>query len=218
MHLLPAVVDEDFIKEFGVESGEMEAFREEVLANMTRELRTATRTHLKNQVLEALSNMHNEIELPGAMVQEEVQRAQQEMAQQFGGGAQFDPTQLPAELFKDQAERRVRLGLVLNRIIESEKLEADAERVEALLEDIAAPYGEPEQVKAWYHSQPEQMQQLRGAAVEDQVIDLILERAKVEETASTYDEVLAASRAPQGAEGADDDATDDAEAGADAAD
>ena len=61
------------------------------------------------------------------------------------------------------------------------------------------------------------MQQLRGAAVEDQVIDLILERAKVEETASTYDEVLAASRAPQGAEGADD-ATDDAEAGADAAD
>ena len=204
-------VDEDFIKEFGVESGEMEAFREEVLANMSRELRNATRTHLKNQVLEALSNMHGEVELPGAMVHEEIQRAQHEMAQQFGGGGQFDPHQLPAELFKDQAERRVRLGLVLNRIIEDEKLEADPERVEALLDDIAAPYGEPEQVKAWYHSQPEQMQQLRGAAVEDQVIDLILERAKVEETASTYDDVLAASRAPQGGE-----ATDDADGGADA--
>ena len=90
--------------------------------------------------------------------------------------------------------------------------------MDALLEDIAAPYGEPEQVKAWYHSQPEQMQQLRGAAVEDQVIDLILERAKVEETESTYDDVLAASRGPQGGNAADDDGQDGEESDTEAAD
>lgn len=206
-------VDDEFIAEFGVEDGGMEAFRAEVLENMTRELRTATRTYLKNQVLDALAGMHQEVTLPHSMVHEEVHRAQHEMAQQFGGGNQIDPHQLPAELFRDQAERRVRLGLVLNRIIEQESLEPDAERVEALLEDIAAPYGEPEQVKAWYHSQPEQMQQLRSAAVEDQVIDLVLERAKVEEETSTYDDVLAASRAQPGA---DDAAGDDAAADADA--
>jgi trigger factor len=188
-------VDDAFIAEFGVEEGGMEAFRAEVLENMSRELRTATRTYLKNQVLDALARMHGDIILPQAMVREEVHRAQHEMAQQFGGGNQIDPHQLPAELFRDQAERRVRLGLVLNRLVEQESVEPDPERVEALLEDIAAPYGEPEQVKAWYHSQPEQMQQLRSAAVEDQVIDLVLERAKVEEETSTYDDVLAASRA-----------------------
>ena len=204
-------VDTTFIEEFGVESGDMDEFRTEVRANMERELRTATRTYLKNQVLEALATMHGEVSLPHAMVHEEIHRAQHEMAQQFGGG-QMDPHQLPAELFRDQAERRVRLGLVLNRIIEQEEVTPDAERVEALLDDIAAPYGEPEQVKAWYHSQPEQMQQLQSAAVEDQVIDLILERAQVEEEASDYDAILAASRAPVGAPAAGEDGDADAPA------
>ena len=199
-------VDEAFIKEFGVEEGTDEAFRADVRGNMERELRQATRTRLKNQVLEGLARLHGEVQLPRALVKEQIHQAQHEMAQQFGGQG-MDPHQLPEELFTDQAERRVRLGLVLNRIIEQESLEADEERVEALLDDVAAPYGEPEQVKAWYHSQPEQMQQLRSAAVEDQVIDLVLERAIVTDVTASYDEVLAAARAPVG-EAASDDETD----------
>jgi trigger factor len=113
----------------------------------------------------------------------------------------MDPHSLPAELFRDNAERRVKLGLVLNRIVEVESLEAEPERVEKILDDVAAPYSEPEQVKTWYHANEEQMQQIRSAAIEEQVIDLVLERAKVEDVERSYDEVLAAARGDAPAQG-----------------
>lgn len=206
-------LDDAFFEGFGIEEGGMEAFRVEVRENMERELRTATRKRLKDQVMDGLAGLQ-EVTLPQAMVNEEIHRMQHEMAKQFGG-QNMDPHQLPAELFREQAERRVKLGLVLSRIVEVEEIEPETERVEALLDDIAAPYGEPEQVKAWYHSNAEQMQQLESAAVEEQVVDLLLSKAQVREEPSTYDEVLAAAngRSAQAEAGAaDDESEGDAEA------
>ncbi|MEE4361116.1 MAG: trigger factor [Pseudomonadales bacterium] len=198
-------LDDAFFKEFGVEEGGLDAFRSEVRGNMERELRKAIRTRLKNQVMDGLAAIH-ELMLPESMVGEEIHRMQHEMVQQFGGKG-MDPHSLPAELFRDNAERRVKLGLVLSRIVEVEKVEADPERVEAILDDVAAPYGEPEQVKSWYHANAEQMQQIRSAAIEDQVVDLILERATVTDEPGSYDSVLAAAQgrgaAADGAEEAD---------------
>lgn len=203
--VLPAL-DEDFFREFGVEEGGLQEFRAEVRGNMERELRNAVRTRLKNQVMDALAELH-EVALPHAMVQEEIHRMQHEMVRQFGGQG-MDPHSLPAELFRDNAERRVKLGLVLNRIVEAESLEAEPERVEQILDDVAAPYSEPEQVKTWYHANEEQMQQIRSAAIEEQVIDLVLERARVEDVERSYDEVLAAARGDAPAQGAAEPAAD----------
>jgi trigger factor len=208
-------LDDEFFTHFGVEEGGMDAFREEVRRNMERELRNAQRTRVKNQVMDGLADLH-EIVLPEALVHEEVHRMQHDMAKQFGGQG-MDPHQLPAELFRDQAERRVKIGLVLNALVEAESIEPDEARVEELLDDLAAPYGEPEQVKAWYHQNAEQMQQLRSAAVEDQVVDHVLERATVQERPSTYDEILAAAQG-RGPSEADEAAEDTSDAGDDAKD
>ena len=113
---------------------------------MERELRNAVRTRVKNQVMDALADKH-EVDLPKAMVHEEIHRMQHDMARQFGGQG-MDPHQLPAELFRSQAERRVKLGLLMSHVVDEQAMTADDARVEAMLDDIAAPYDEPEQVKS----------------------------------------------------------------------
>lgn len=199
-------LDEAFFTQFGVEDGELSSFRTEVRSNMERELRNAVRTRVKNQVMDALADKH-EVDLPKAMVHEEIHRMQHDMARQFGGQG-MDPHQLPAELFRSQAERRVKLGLLMSHVVDEQAMTADDARVEAMLDDIAAPYDEPEQVKSWYHGNDEQMSQLRNAAIEEQVIDWLLEKMTVSTVAMSYEDALAAAQ-QQGKGSEDDDAAED---------
>jgi trigger factor len=199
-------LDEAFFTQFGVEDGELSSFRAEVRSNMERELRNAVRTRVKNQVMDALADTH-EVDLPKAMVHEEIHRMQHDMARQFGGQG-MDPHQLPAELFRSQAERRVKLGLLMSHVVDEQAMTADDARVEAMLDDIAAPYAEPEQVKSWYHGNDEQMSQLRNAAIEEQVIDWLLEKMTVSTVAMSYEDALAAAQ-QQGKGSEDDDAAED---------
>jgi len=106
---------------------------------------------------------------------------------------------LPDALFQDQAEKRVKVGLVVNEIMTSKAMVADPEKIDARLQEIAAPYGEPEQVIEWYRSNPEQMNNIEMAVLEDQVVDLILEQASIEEVVSNYTDVIsgAAIAAPE---------------------
>ena len=200
--VLPAV-DAELFAELGVEDGTLETFRAEVLENMQRELETAVRGQLKNQVMDGLAALH-EFAPPKAMVREQIHAMQEEMVQRFGGQG-MDPHALPEELFREQAERRVRLGLILNRIVDVHGIEPDAQRVEAILDDVASRYQEPEQVKSWYHGNPEQMEQIRAAALEDGVVDFVLERATVTEVKKDYDSILAAAAGRT--EGTEDDAS-----------
>jgi len=106
---------------------------------------------------------------------------------------------LPDALFQDQAEKRVKVGLVVNEIMTSKAMVADPEKIDARLQEIAAPYGEPEQVIEWYRSNPEQMNNIEMAVLEDQVVDLIMEQASIEEVVSNYTDVIsgAAIAAPE---------------------
>jgi trigger factor len=115
---------------------------------------------------------------------------------------------LPDALFQDQAEKRGRVGLVVNEIMTSKEMVADAEKIELRLQEIAAPYGEPDQVIEWYKSNPEQMNNIEMAVLEDQVVDLIMHEAIVEEVVSNYADVIS------GAAIAVDDVSEDAEPGA----
>ena len=157
---LPELNDE-FYKEFGVEEGGEEAFRKEVLSNMEKELETAVKNQLKQQVMDGLGELH-EFSIPGPMVSREIQTLKDQMMGQFQqppGGKQND-FNLPDELFKDQAEKRVKLGLVVNEIISKFEIEVDQEKLDQHLNDLASSYAEPEQVIGWYRGNPEQMQNL----------------------------------------------------------
>ena len=195
---LPELNDE-FYKEFGVEEGGEEAFRKEVLSNMEKELEAAVKNQLKQQVMDGLGELH-EFSIPGPMVSREIQTLKDQMMGQFQqppGGKQND-FNLPDELFKDQAEKRVKLGLVVNEIISKFEIEVDQGKLDQHLNDLASSYAEPEQVIGWYRGNPEQMQNLEMGVLEDQVVDHIISKAVVEEVVSDYDSVISgAAIAPE---------------------
>jgi trigger factor len=192
------VLNEEFFKQFGVEADSEETFRSEVRKNMERELKQSVARNTKNQVLDGLLSTNN-IDVPAALTDQEIQRLKQQAFQQFGGqgGQDFNPDMLPNEMFQDQAVRRVKLGLLINAAVEQFELKADDAKVEALIEDMASTYQDPEQVKEFYKSNKEQRSQLEALALEEQVVEAILAQAKVSEKDSSYEEVIKAANSAQ---------------------
>ena len=187
--VLPELNDE-FFAVFGVEEGGEEAFRKEVRENMERELGKASRNQIKSELMEKLL-ADNPVDVPQALVANEINTLRQQAMQRFGQGAQnLDPSMLPDELFRDQAAQRVQLRLILGEVIKQRQLKADPARVRESIEDIAATYEEPEQVVSWYYSNEEQLQAMESVVLEDQVFDIILEEAKVKEKKASYDELI----------------------------
>lgn len=185
-------LDEAFFARYGVSDGGMDAFRVEVRNNMERELRQALRNKLKGRVLEALLE-RTEVEVPGSLVSQEIESLRRSAVRQFGGDeARFDASMLPDDMFRSQAERRVSLGLLLGEVIRRESLKADPARVRQMVEETASTYEEPQEVINWYYGNREQLATIEAVALEDQVIDLILGRASVNEAACSYEDALRA--------------------------
>jgi len=185
-------LDDEFFTLFDVKEGGLEAFREEVKSNMQRELDASIKAKVKNQVMDGL-DATNELELPQALLDEEVNRMRQEAVQQFGGGQgapQIDPSVLPAEMFSDQAGKRVKLALIINAIVEKNELTPDEDKVRETIETMASSYEDPEQVINFYYSNEQQLSQIRNVVLEEQIVDLVLETAKVSEKAVSYEEAV----------------------------
>jgi len=191
-------MDDEFLRSFGVDDGDLERFRREVRENMQREMDAAARNQVKAQVMKALETRH-ELLLPAAMVGREIQALKQQMLGQFQqyGGGQAPAIDLPDDLFREDAERRVKLGLVVNEIVESGGLEPDAERVRERVETIAAGYAEPQQVVSYYYANPEQLQQIEMAVLEDQVVDRVLEQVQVVEVEASYSDIIGGKAVPE---------------------
>ena len=172
---LPAV-DEEFCKAYGVEEGGLEALRAEVRKSMERELAGVVRNRLRVQVMDALYR-DNAIELPRALIDEQVQRLQVDMGRRMGAR---DVSQLPPrEQFEEPARRRVALGLLMNQIVQNAGLKADRERVIARLNDAVASYPNPDEARRAYLQNAEAMQQIESAVLEEQVVDWVLERVRI---------------------------------------
>lgn len=183
-------LDATFLEAFGVKDGNVDQFRADVRKNMERELRNGIRAKVKSAVFDALVKA-NSIELPKALVAEEINRQRQQAIQQFGGkNAQIKPEMLPDELFKEQSQRSVALGLIISEIIRANEITVDAERVRALVDEVAQSYEQPEEVVKWYYSSKEQMAQVQSAVLEDQVVDLVLAKAQITDKAVGYEELL----------------------------
>ena len=182
-------VNEDFFKSFGVEEGGIEAFREEVTNNMQREMKTASRNKLKATLTDALiSDM--QVAIPAALMSNEIYQLKHQTVQQMGGGQGFDPQNMPDDLFKEQAKRRVTLGLVLGEVISQQNIQADAGKVRAAVEELAATYESPEEVVKWYYSNEEQLKGIESSVLEDEVFDYIIEQAEVSDKEVSYQEVI----------------------------
>ena len=185
-------LDDEFFKAFGVEEGGEEAFRAEVEKNMARELKNATKNRIKTQVMDGVLAVHGDLQVPKALISQEIDALRNQQMQQFGALAEkLNPADiLPDDLFRDNAERRVKLGLVLNELISSEEIKADADKVRETLEEMAASYEDKEEVINWYMSQPQQLQQIEGIVIEEQVVEKLLEKSKVSEETLSYKEVM----------------------------
>lgn len=197
-------LDDEFFKSFGVEEGGLEAFRADVKRNMQREMDDAVRRLLTKQVMDQLNEL-NHVQLPEALVHNEIHSLKQQMLQQFqmyGGGS--NQPDLPDELFREQAEQRVNVGLVVNEIVASAELKASPEQVRERIETMAQGYAEPQQVVNYYYSNPEQLQQVEMAVLEDRVVDHVLENAQVETVPSSYQDIVSGKAVPEAEEAAPD--------------
>ncbi|MDG1813181.1 MAG: trigger factor [Porticoccaceae bacterium] len=182
-------LNDEFFKIYGVEEGGEAKFREDVQGNMERELRNAIRTKVKNRVMNQLFDL-NKVELPEALVSNEITQLKQQMVQQFGGGQQIDLSMLPDDMFKEKAERRAALGVIVSELVKVEEMTPNEEQVRARVDEIASTYEQPREVVDYYYSKPELLSSVEAVVLEDQVTELVLSKAKVKEEAVSYEEAV----------------------------
>ncbi len=180
-------LDEEFCKSFGVTEGGIPKLREDVAANMRRELEQALRNRNKTAVMEKLYQA-NPIDVPNALLESQIRDLQIEAMRRAGAK---DVSQAPPrEPLVEPARRRVALGLLFNHIIRRENLVLDPRRSDARLDEMVGAYGDAAALKRAYQQNADAMRQVESLALEDQVVDWILEHAKVRETASTFKELM----------------------------
>ncbi|MDZ7279221.1 trigger factor [Pantoea eucrina] len=179
---------EEFIKRFGVEDGSVDGLRAEVRKNMERELKGAIRNRVKSQAIDGLVNA-NEIEVPAALIDSEIDVLRRQAAQRFGGNEK-QALELPRELFEEQAKRRVVVGLLLGEVIRINELKADETRVNALIEEMASAYEDPKEVIEFYSKNEELMNNMRNVALEEQAVEAVLAKAKVTDKATNFQELM----------------------------
>ena len=183
-------LDDEFVTGFGVREGGIDAFRAELRGNMQRELEDGVRAMTKQRVLEALLE-GQEIELPSAMVDEEIGRAmERQRAELRHSGVDPERLALQPSMFEEGARRRVTLGLLMAETVKVHDIQVDPDRVRQRIQTIASTYEDDGEVMNYYYSDPERLSYIESTVLEDQVVEWILERAKVEEEPMSFDQVL----------------------------
>lgn len=180
-------LNEEFVSKFGASEG-VEGLKAEVRKNMERELKQAVKNRIKEQAIDGLVNENN-IDVPSALIDQEIGVLRQQAAQRFGGNTEA-ADQLPRELFEEQAKRRVVVGLLLGEVIKTEELKADDEKVKAIIEEMATAYEDPTEVIAYYEQNEQMMNNMRNVALEEQAIDAIIAKAQVSDKEVSFNELM----------------------------
>lgn len=188
--VLPELNDEFFAK-FGVTDSDTEKFKEEVQENMEREKQIALKAKVKDQLMDALLAA-NEIETPKSLVSAEIDAMRNQMVQQYGGAAENMDLRslLPDDMFRERAQKRTALGLLVAAIVDQEKLKADKDVVRQLIEDAAATYQDPESVINQYYGDERLLASVEAAALEEGVVDFLLSKASIAEVTVSYEEAI----------------------------
>ena len=186
-------LDDEFVKAFGVEEGGLDALKTDIRTNMERELRGSVEQLVKQNVMDGLIEQ-NTVELPKALVTEEVGRLRQQlisrMTEHMGGQKPPEGTSFPDEMFTEEAERRVKLGLVIAEIVKTAELKPEPAKVRARIEELASAYEDPAQVVDYYYGNPELLQSVEGVVLEQVVTDWVLEQANVTDEPLAFKDVM----------------------------
>lgn len=183
-------VDAEFAKSLGIADGDLGKMREDIKVNLEREVANRVKAKTKDSVMNALIKAA-ELDVPKALVNQDVERliemTRQDMAQR---GMNVKDMPFPPELFNAQAERRVRLGLILAEVVKANKLEATADQVKAQVEDVAQSYEDPQQVLKYYYSDRRRLAEVEALVLEENVVNYVLGKAKVTEKTVAFDELM----------------------------
>ena len=183
-------LDAELAKSFGVASGDLDEFRKDVRGNMEKELAQKVKTTIKNKVMQGLLD-NNDITPPKALVAEEIKNLKVQTAQNMGQDmSKIDFDSVPDELYREESEKRVRLGLLVGELIRIEKVELDKKRFDSTLQEMASSYEQPQQVVEYYTKNKDARSSLEGMVLEDQVVDLVLEKAKVTDKPLSFEEIM----------------------------
>lgn len=181
-------LDAEFVKEFGIEDGDIERFRADVRRNMERELQERLAARTKERVMDLLYEL-NPIELPKSLVESEMRAMAEQMREALAPGR--SGVSLAPGLFEAGARRRVALGMILGKIIRDHNLKPDPARVRAAVERLAATYERPQEVIDYFYADARRLESFQIAVLEDQVVDLILSQVQVEEEPLSFAELAA---------------------------
>ncbi len=187
-------IDGEFAKSLGIDDGDLAKMRAEIKENLEREAKRRTQSIVKNQVMDALLKI-SELDVPNALIEQDQQRlvemARQDLAQRGVPNAKDAP--IPAEMFKEQAERRVKLGLVLAELVKANGLEAKPEQIRAEVDEFAKSYEDPKEVVRWYYSNQQRLAEMEAFVVESNVVDFVLGKAKVTDKEVSFEALASAS-------------------------
>lgn len=187
--ILPEIT-EQFIKAFGVKDGTLENLHKEVRNNMQRELNYTLKSKLKQQVVDSLLAA-NEIPIPESLVEEEAQRLKENFEKDLvQRGYPSGQLNLQVETFKENAHKRVKLGILLSEIVSKNGLRPDSQKVREAIEAIAATYEEQEEVIKWFYSNQGNLRDIENTVIEEQVVEWILERVSVTEKVVGFSDIM----------------------------
>lgn len=183
-------VDAEFAKTLGIPDGDLAKMREDIKTNLEREVKGRAKSKTKDSVMDALIKI-TELEIPKALIDQDVQRlvemTRQDMAQR---GMEMKDMPFPPELFTAQAERRVRLGLILAEVVKSNNLQATPEQVKVQVEEFAQSYEDPQQVLKYYFSDRRRLAEVEALVLEENVVNYVLGKSKVTEKSVAFDELM----------------------------
>src|SRR5512135_994002 len=171
-------VDAEFARSLGVADGDLAKMRAEVKANIEREVKKRAQADIKNKAMQALLDA-TKIELPKALIQMEAQRlVQAARADLEARGMKMEQMPINPEMFEQQAQRRVSLGLIVAELVQAHDLAAKPEQVRALVAEQAESYEQPDEVVKWIYSQPQRLSEMESLALEDNVVAWVLKHAQ----------------------------------------
>ncbi len=187
-------IDAEFAKSLGVADGDVSKMRAEIKNNLERELKKRVQAKTKDQVMDALLSVA-ELDLPRSLVDAEVGRLQQQAVQDLQArGMSTKDLQLPPELFVERAEKRVKLGLILNEVVKQNDLKAKPEQIRAIVEEHAESFEDPQQMVRWYYSDASRLQEVEGMVLEDNVVEWAAKSMEVTTVTKEFDEIMEIKR------------------------
>jgi trigger factor len=183
-------IDAEFAKSMGIEDGDLQKMRDDIKRNLEREVSNRVKARTKDSVMDALIKA-TELDVPKTLVDQDIERlvemTRQDMTQR---GMNVKDMPMPPELFKTQAERRVRLGLILAEMVKVNNLTATPDQVKTQIEDFAQSYEDPQQVLKYYYSDRRRLAEVEALVLEENVVNYVLSKAKVTEKPVAFDELM----------------------------